>query len=80
MSNQPSGGGLFGNKPTGITQPLGTGFGTSSTVTPFGTSTNTNTGTGLFGQQNAQNKTGIFSNFGKAYAMTACFMERNFCP
>ncbi|XP_042235081.1 nuclear pore complex protein Nup98-Nup96-like isoform X2 [Homarus americanus] len=63
LSNQNTGGGLFGSKPAGITQPLVTGFGTS-TVTPFGTAPNTSTGGGLFGAQNPQNKPGIFSAFG----------------
>ncbi|KAK3891422.1 hypothetical protein Pcinc_004721 [Petrolisthes cinctipes] len=82
LSNQTTGGGLFGNKPTGIAQPLGTGFGTTSTVAPFGTSTNTNTATGLFGQQNAQNKTGIFSNFGNnpGFGNTGPFGQNNNQP
>ncbi|KAK4325247.1 hypothetical protein Pmani_004205 [Petrolisthes manimaculis] len=82
LSNQTTGGGLFGNKPTGIAQPLGTGFGTTSTVAPFGTSTNTNTATGLFGQQNAQNKTGIFSNFGNnpGFGNTGLFGQNNNQP
>ena len=60
-----SGGGVFDNKPTGLNQALGTGFGTTAAVTPFGAPATTNADTGsLFAAQNTQNKPGQFSNFG----------------
>lgn len=65
FSNQNTGTGLFGSKPAGTTQPLSTGFGTTNPVPPFGSTPNTSAGGGLFGAQNTQNKTGMFSGFGK---------------
>ncbi|ROT75020.1 putative nuclear pore complex protein Nup98-Nup96 isoform X2 [Penaeus vannamei] len=66
FSNQNTGTGLFGSKPAGTTQPLTTGFGTTNPVPPFGSTPNTSAGGGLFGAQNTQNKTGMFSGFGFA--------------
>ncbi|XP_071536079.1 nuclear pore complex protein Nup98-Nup96-like [Panulirus ornatus] len=78
FSNQTTGGGLFGSKPAGTTQPLGTGFGTSSAVTPFGSNTSTSTGGGLFGPQNTQNKP-LFSGFGSGtgFGSTSLFGQNN---
>ncbi|MPC21386.1 Nuclear pore complex protein Nup98-Nup96 [Portunus trituberculatus] len=61
LSTPNTGGGLFSNKPAGITQPLGTGFGTTSAVTPFGTTPSASTGGGLFGNQQQNKGTGLFS-------------------
>nr|XP_045624502.1 nuclear pore complex protein Nup98-Nup96-like isoform X1 [Procambarus clarkii]XP_045624503.1 nuclear pore complex protein Nup98-Nup96-like isoform X1 [Procambarus clarkii]XP_045624504.1 nuclear pore complex protein Nup98-Nup96-like isoform X1 [Procambarus clarkii]XP_045624506.1 nuclear pore complex protein Nup98-Nup96-like isoform X1 [Procambarus clarkii]XP_045624507.1 nuclear pore complex protein Nup98-Nup96-like isoform X1 [Procambarus clarkii]XP_045624508.1 nuclear pore complex protein N len=79
LSNQNTSGGLFGSKPAGITQPLSTGFGTTSAVTPFGQATNTSAGGGLFGAQNTQNKTGIFSGFNNnsSFGSTGLFGQTN---
>ncbi|KAG0722887.1 Nuclear pore complex protein Nup98-Nup96 [Chionoecetes opilio] len=62
LSTPSTGVGLFGNKPTGITQPLGTSFGATAPVTPFGNTASAATGGGLFGTPN-QNKTGLFAPF-----------------
>ncbi|XP_063884197.1 nuclear pore complex protein Nup98-Nup96-like isoform X2 [Scylla paramamosain] len=57
-----TGSGLFGNKPTTMSQSLGTGFGTTSTGVGFGNTSSASTGGSLFGNQ-AQNKgPGFFSS------------------
>ncbi|XP_050720849.1 nuclear pore complex protein Nup98-Nup96-like isoform X5 [Eriocheir sinensis] len=81
LSTPNTGGGLFGSKPAGLTQPLGGGgFGTTPAVTPFG-STATSTGGGLFGTNQAtQNKPGglfpTFSNPG-GFGSTGLFGQTN---
>lgn len=79
FSNQNTGTGLFGSKPAGTTQPLTTGFGTTNPVPPFGSTPNTSAGGGLFGAQNTQNKTGMFSGFGgsSGFGTTGLFGQNN---
>lgn len=82
LSTPNSGGGLFGNKPAGISQPLGPGFGTTSTVTPFGNTSSASTGGGLFGNPGQNKGTGLFSastfNTGNtAFGNTGLFGQNN---